>query len=277
MTILYGKEARDELVANLASEGAYPDVGEQVKVCHSTCPAGVDKRNRFSVANKGGAYLFHCFNCGNSGYWRPKELSALVDRIPPTTLPSIKLATNYHDLVRPLSLTKDKNKFSTEARLWLAEYDMLDSLYATYEEHTSSVYLGLYGVNTHTFGHQLRHFDGEQKYTTATTNTSWGSHYGEKNQPPIIVEDALSAMKIADCGGYGYALLGTSIRTNMPKSKTAVLWLDKDVAGQTAAAKLATELSPIYPNLITVFDDQPKEKSKDELIKFTVALRKEPI
>jgi DNA primase len=44
------------------------------------------------------------------------------------------------------------------------------------------------------------------------------------------------------------------------------LWLDDDTAGQVAAKKLFTELSPIAPNMTAIFNHQPKELPLDVLV-----------
>lgn len=69
MVTNYGHNARQELEDNAPD---YEDIldDEQNKYDHTTCG---DTRSRFYVTNKGGAYLYHCFNCNESGYYRPKD------------------------------------------------------------------------------------------------------------------------------------------------------------------------------------------------------------
>lgn len=275
MTIFYGNEAKTEAIANCH---LLPALGEQVKVCHTTCPAGEDTRNRMYITNKGGHYLWYCHNCGNGGHWFPKETSSLID----TSSTEISIKKNRWTKLeledKWYEAEKDVENFSTEARLWLAQYDMLDAT-IVYNPKENQLYLPLYSAfpdRIYFFGIQARNFSADKpKYTTMAVYNDCGCLYQQHtkdNAPLVIVEDALSAMKINMCGGVGYALLGTSMKEGLPRSITdgrkIILWLDKDVAGSVAAAKLTTYLSPLYPSMITVFYDQPKEAPINVLKEF---------
>jgi hypothetical protein len=46
---------------------------------------GVDTRKRFGVKHVDDAYLWHCFNCGDSGYYRTRETVSRIKLMTGTT------------------------------------------------------------------------------------------------------------------------------------------------------------------------------------------------
>ena len=263
MTTLYGLQAKGELEQNYPDYDGLKD-GQSAKVCHTTCPAGVDTKDRFGVKRVGGAYLWHCFNCGNSGYYRPKEMfSRLIDN--PDTLPPV----DYSSVVNGYSkASSEYNEMPLEWRMWLMSYGFGVEECAEMGIRHLPTGIVLPITNNSTFGgYQIRTFGNKMKYLTFATKRL---HYlpCDIRKPLVIVEDLLSSYKLCLAGYNAMALMGTSVKvpySELPHlGSDAVLWLDDDVAGSKAAMQLVRELDPLY-NMRLIQHEQPKELSLDRL------------
>jgi len=260
MTTLYGLQAKGELEQN------YPDYdwalkdGQSAKVCHVSCPAGVDTKDRFGVKRVGGAYLWHCFNCGNSGYYRPKEMfSRLINE--PDAMPPV----DGSSIVSGYAAASDKyNDMPIEWRMWLMSYGFGDLECAELGIRHLPTGIVLPITNNEEFcGYQIRTFSGKMKYLTFAIKRL---HYLPCDilKPLVIVEDLLSSYKLYLAGYNAVALMGTSVKvpySELPQlGGDAVLWLDADVAGSKAAMQLVRELNPLYAMRLIQYE-QPKELS----------------
>jgi len=259
---LYGKEAMEVLEKN-AHNYLELEEGKQQKYNHTDCTAGEDTRNRLYVKNVDGAYMWHCHNCNESGYYRPRET---VQRI----------RANSLDISSVKSATIDDATFteiSDTGKLWLANYEFGDK---ECEEVgikgvDSGVFLPVYH-NKKKVGYQVRRYTGKPKYVTYT-NQHWSffDYVEEDNELLIIVEDLLSSYKLNLTGYSALSLLGTKLPLGkdfysiVGRFKRILVWLDDDEAGHSAGIKIHRHLKGVTRNITTMYIQQPKELSFDQL------------
>jgi hypothetical protein len=261
----YGNDALQVLLDNYPE---YGDIGrdEDVKVCHTTCPAGVDTRNRLGIKNVGGAYLWHCFNCGESGYYRPKEsFTKLLEQEKVIITPGSILDwfPKYE------SFSSEYDDMPTAYRLWLSSYgfDAVECHMLGIRFSNDGVILPTYqGSEVKPGGYQVRTFNAKVKYRTYTVDKF--SYLDNDPDTLVIVEDLLSSYKVWLAGYSSLALMGTKVKcklSELPQHQRVVLWLDSDSAGSKGALDLLRELNPLYPNMTMCFNKQPKECTLDEI------------
>ena len=260
MTTLYGKAGLLHLAACCPGFELLGH-GESTKVCHTTCPAGEDKRFRMNVINEGGAYLWHCFNCGDSGHYRAKDSFA------PITQPAEVSSTIYDSPILWRHLwdvaEQDVDKFSTAARLWLAQYEMLNP--GLFREHDEGLMIPVFTAYGRQVGIQRRMFRGQRKYLTYIDKGHTYSVHGPCSPTLYIVEDLLSAIKLGHAGKRALCAMGTTLSTLPTGVEEYVIWMDDDEAGHRGALKLSKELGAISNNVTVMFNKQPKEISMDIL------------
>jgi hypothetical protein len=266
MTTHYGRDALKVLTNNCE---AYLNIeeGEQVKFNHLDCFAGEDTKTRLYVKMIDGAYLFHCHNCGDSGYYRPKEnYSPINDRPEKRPVHVPRSQPTYETLTDET----EYDKFRIEGQLWLAQYGFDRELTGAYGivETQGGLVLPVYAEDffgKKVVGCQIRKYSGTPKYTTYSTQEySYLACPHSKEKPLVITEDLLSSYKMHHAGYATLCLLGTKMHPKildwLAKQHTRqVLWLDDDLAGHSATLKLLKEFSPVLPELTAIFLQQPKE------------------
>lgn len=275
MTTLYGQEALNELTSNAPD---YEDIeeGHSAKYNHVSCLMGEDTRKRFGVKHVDDAYLWHCFNCGNSGYYRPRE-----------TVSRIKLMSGIDKVPASYSTISDKYKhfsernlhrFNIMGQLWLGAYGFTPEMVETYNirEIATGILLPFGGFTEINRGYQLRRYDKKPKYITVMPSGMVKSHYMKSSDmflggTLVVVEDLLSAYKLHYAGYSALCLLGTKLDTGilptilLDKVDRIVLWLDDDAAGHEGAMKLFKELNPVFKRITSINMLQPKEIPLDKL------------
>jgi|688.fasta_scaffold79252_3 hypothetical protein len=270
MTTHYGKDALDTLTNN-APDFEELDEGMQGKYDHADCPNGVDNRQRLYIKNVDGAYLWHCHNCGDSGYYRQKET---VSRIKSATKTALGLRTAL-PTYEELTTESDYDKFRIEGQLWLGQYGFDKSMCRHFfiKETEDGIVLPVMN-HKELVGYQVRRYNKTPKYLTySKQHFSYIDNYEDAfTKPLVIVEDLLSSYKLRYAGYPTLCLLGTKLDPSAHtivqrfRKLRVILWLDDDTAGQVAAKKLFTELSPIAPNMTAIFNHQPKELPLDVLV-----------
>jgi hypothetical protein len=263
----YGRAAKQVLLDNC---DGWDDLspGEANNYNHTTCSAGEDTRGRLSVKNVGNTWLWHCYNCGESGYYRPKEVfSKLIDG---GSVTDIHASGSIDPTIFFYTLSGRYDDFTTEQKLWLASYGF-------FEEEVVKIGLrtNAYGVHlpvlarlpTYVRGYQVRNMSSKgPKYLTNTANKI--SLLGAEGDVVVVVEDLLSSYKVWLAGYTSAALMGTKLHANpseLPRTSECVVWLDADSAGTTGAMNMVRELNPLYDNVTLYVDRQPKELSIEEI------------
>jgi hypothetical protein len=272
MATIYGSLAYRELNANVPEWGDMQD-DESVKVNHHTCMSGEDTRKRFGVKRVDGAYLFHCFNCGQSGYYRQRE-----------TISRIKLETALH--ASPLFLDDihyvynnsktNYDEFDLRGQLWLGQYGFDSYMCETYQirECEQGIILPIIKMfEAIPVGYQIRRYDRKPKYVTHRGKAKAQYLKGNLFKPLVVVEDLLSSYKLHFAGYSTLCLMGTSLNLKtveelaIDRSERVVLWLDDDDAGHSATLKLFIELSPLFSGGVTSINmQQPKEIELEKLL-----------
>jgi hypothetical protein len=265
MTTHYGHDALSVLTSN-ASDYEELDDGQQGKYNHVDCPNGMDNRQRLYVKNLDGAFLWHCHNCGDSGYYRPKET---VSRIKSETRVAVTkgLTGDYTSLTKEL----DYDKFRVEGQLWLAQYGFNKAMVSKYKiaETVDGIVLPIF-ANAAIQGYQVRRYNKKPKYLTYCRQR-YSLLEIASSKPLVIVEDLLSSYKLHYAGYPTLCLLGTKLdmfaqeTLLLYRKQRVLLWLDDDTAGHAAAKKLFVDLAPLVPNLTAMFNHQPKELSIEVL------------
>lgn len=268
MTTLYGQEALNELTSNAPD---YEDIeeGHSAKYNHVSCLMGEDTRKRFGVKHVDDAYLWHCFNCGNSGYYRSRETVSRIKLMSGITKPDdinvLSIRYKHHS-------EKDLHKFNIMGQLWLGQYGFTPEMVEEYNirEIDDGIVLPFGGYTEINRGYQLRRYDKKPKYITTVPRSMSKSHYIKSSDmfmgdKLVVVEDLLSAYKLHYAGYSTLCLLGTKLDTGilpdilLDNHSRVVLWLDDDAAGHVGAMKLFKELSPVFKYVTSIHMQQPKE------------------
>jgi hypothetical protein len=275
MTTLYGQRALDALISNAPD---YDDIeeGHSAKYNHSNCSMGADTRKRFGVKHVDDAYLWHCFNCGYSGYYRPRETVSrikLMSGIVKTPTTTTEISHKYKH-----NSEKELRNFNILGQLWLGQYGFTSDMVMTYNirEIDDGILLPFGGFTEINRGYQLRRYDKQPKYITAMPTGMVKSHYMNSSDRVngdtlVVVEDLLSAYKLHWAGYSALCLLGTKLdKSILPsilvdKHSRVVIWLDDDAAGHEGTMKVYKELSPVFKYITSINMLQPKEISVDNL------------
>lgn len=275
MTTLYGKESLDVLTSN-AHDFEDLDEGQQQKYNHVDCHAGEDTKNRLYVKNVDGAYMWHCHNCGDSGFYRPKET---VSRIREHTHTAIWHAEYSTELYTKAGIHRDYNDFRDEGKLWLAQYGFdrdMCNYYSIYEG-VDGITLPLYNdtveaiaSSKYIHGWQVRRYNKKPKYMSFIKD-KFSYRQSIKKSKLVIVEDLLSSYKLHAAGYSTMCLLGTSMSSealriiaSLHRKEGVVLWLDDDQAGQDATIRIYKDVGPVV-QCTAILMEQPKEIDMDTL------------
>jgi hypothetical protein len=273
MNTLYGKEALVTLT-NYAPDYEEIDEGEQRKYNHEDCHAGTDTKQRLYVKNVDGAYLWHCHNCGDSGFYRPKET---VKRIKEHSAVAGGIGSIGHrpyttELYSRVALHTDFDGFRDEGKLWLSQYGFDRELC-----RKNNIYEGLDGImlpvyndteeairlDKYIHGWQIRRYNKKPKYLSYI-NEKFSYRQRVVKKKLIIVEDLLSSYKLVEAGYSTLCLLGTSLSkealniVTQYRTEGVVLWLDDDQAGHDATMQIYKDIGPVAA-CTAIYLDQPKE------------------
>ena len=266
MTTYYGRDALTTLSIN-APDFETLDQGQQAKYNHEDCTSGVDTKHRLYVKNVDGAYLWHCHNCGDSGYYRPKET---VSRIKAET--KVALAPRGHlPTYKELTTKSNFDSFDIAGQMWLLQYEFNKVKCESYgiTEGVDGIVLPIYSDEKGIVGCQVRRYNKSPKYLTYSKQRYSYIKIPHTTKPLIVVEDLLSSYKLHMAGYSTLCLLGTKMddeaKLLVSKHNKVLLWLDDDTAGHTAARKLFLDLGSVCPNLMATFNHQPKELDMDIL------------
>lgn len=261
MTTVYGYNAKKVLDNNCEGYDVMND-GEQFKFNHTDCDMGEDTKQRLYVRKSDGAYLWHCHNCGDSGYYRNKELETIASR------GAGKIEHGVVDAIisEYIIATVNFADYPLEQQVWLLQYEFDPSMtaFARIRSSNKGIFIPIFQDGKMN-GYQIRQFNRSPKYLTKTS-----VHYSYNcgtimNDSIILTEDLLSAIKLNKIGYSTMALLGTKLHSEAldeilrRKYKQVLIWLDEDIAGEKAAKDLFKELTPIIVGTRVMKERQPKE------------------
>lgn len=277
MTTLYGKQAKEVLTSN-APDYEDIDEGEQGKYNHTDCSMGEDTKTRLYVKNLDGAYVWHCHNCSESGYYRPREtVQSIREDMDMSSRVGVVRSTGA-DAYKALGV-REYSEFDIRGKLWLSRYGFDESMITQYgiKEMLHGVLMPTYLDFDVVTGYQMRRYDAKPKYHTDTTHTFSLLHNLLSPKLVILTEDLLSSYKLHKAGYSTVCLLGTKVSEHACRTILAngynrvVLWLDDDPAGHTATLKYLRELAPLFATGVTSINiQQPKEIPMSSLLEMDV-------
>lgn len=229
-------------------------------IAHEPCPKCGSKDNLARYSD-GHAW---CFGC------RHYEPGPLASRLAISQIePKVKLFSMPEDTTANIGV---------KGWTWLKKYGIMDAEAREFLWSDSKEWLimPVYDADHNLLAWQARSFkDGDRKYFTFGPVSDILNIIGS-NEPVVIVEDMLSAIKV----GRQFAsipLFGSNIPLKLlTKLKAAFkqvgIWLDKDKAQESLRSRLrASQLFGLDNVQSIVTDKDPKEYSNDEIQKFVKA------
>ena len=248
---------------------------KQIAVNHEDCPAGTDTKKRLYIKRTPEGVLMFCHHCQTAGFLRTKERVYRLD----------ELGLPKEEKVIPskgkLQLQKEwergnpnLDEWNVQARLWWMSYEMTGADAIYYDVRYSSTLHRLIMRGEGVM--QARGFGVTPKYLTYhsldTPCRFDGASMHDSTGGIVVVEDLMSAYKCCKAGMDVLALLGTNLHYRDKKFLTSYyttvhLWLDNDLAGQTASVKIGKELSGLV-NVRQHTHYQPKDVPLAELVEF---------
>ena len=215
--------------------------GEQTKMNHGDCPAGVDTKQRLFVKRERGKLMAYCHNCGTHG-----TLSLKDSRI---RRGGENLLIENEKLHLPPDITFEPTEQPVEHIAWLHQYGIGRTLQLDYKIGWSNAFgrtiLPVFGdgeLLAYQRRRVLRHDMGEKYLTTRLKNIKHpvfksypqpDANFGPPFRPLVLVEDILSAIKVG-MEFDSWALLGTYMPNTVVDEVVAagytdvVVWLDDD-------------------------------------------------
>lgn len=206
---------------------------------------------------------YKCYSCNK---WWPGEKAAITNII------------NFTRNVKPTEFPKDFTlKIPEEFRIWWRQYQIEDSLIEKHSwgwsEERQRIIIPVsfydkkkndlieYWIERAVYPWQLPKYmcPKARKYNPFIANHTVNSH------SLVLVEDPLSALKIAKAGYNCWAILGIGndkllpFITERPEITKIVLWLDGDKAGRDGAKKLYSRLSSFIDCNIIIALNDPKD------------------
>jgi hypothetical protein len=211
---------------------------------HDHCPAGADTKRRLYVTRKeDGSVVGYCHNCGNSGvsvhrghHHRRSSVGSDVRN------------RTERKITMPLNLEFDFDKWPKAAIDWVNKagipLHILHKYALAYDLDSKRVVIPKYNVDSELVMYQSRNvgLDDGPKYVTVKEGDK--DHYcalpcglvtsHQQRNTLVVVEDMLSAIKMAELGGYDALPLFSSnveflkLLTHLRNYDTIVVWLDND-------------------------------------------------
>lgn len=210
----------------MATDLAALPVGETLSTRHLVCPASGGKpdhkrRLRYTRADKY-KVLYKCHHCGKGGVERVRLKG---EGEPPPR--------------KSVSLPYGRGALPIEAVQWLEQAHITSQQAAdygiTYSDQELRLILPCRGVDGTLLGCQLRGFNTTPKYITRRKEPGKALyHFAQGGGETVyLVEDILSALRIADAGASAFALLGVSLPEEVKLYLTkrgylVKVWLDND-------------------------------------------------
>ena len=235
------------------------------KNSHNPCPSCPSSDAYFVYSDGHG----HCYSCG---YHDPgtNSIESMRMKLAPTNLSS-----------KDIDISKYTHSIPPAARVWLRKYGITDAEISKYQimwnpDKYSLVFPIFSGgrvvvTNERYYGHEKKH----PKYLTRGNKTAHFNFFGKESDEIILVEDYVSAIKIAR-QARSCPLLGSTVpmplvlRLVDDGYKSVKIWLDRNKAKESIEEcnKLSQFITEVKP-IITELD--PKEYN-DEAICETISI-----
>ena len=230
------------------------EMGKQVRINHTACPAGRDTRARLYIKRTASVVLCYCHNCEGSlvlskarTMLPPQEMRAVLEKME-------KEHATSTEVVLPDDTKEDVTAWPDEARAWFYQYELDDTDIARYRigwsDSLQRIILPVYEEGKLVWW-QGRSLTSPQKYyniTTAKKPVFITKPAITVKRGVCVVEDMVSAIKLAKTGKvHGCVLFGTHAPDELaellrPFPKGWV-WLDRDEAGRKKEQDIRQQLS----------------------------------
>lgn len=250
-------------------EAHIPEYVGAVRVVHAgNCyDESLSKSRALKIERKpDGTINAFCFRCGSRYFGRDRSY---VPRAPSS------VPRGYS--ARPGSATYNLAQWPGLARTWLRKARLT-------QQHCDRYNIGyVAGVGVTVpepggSGYLVRPFNngGGSKYVVRGGMSDFIADMSEFQGPigtAVIVEDCLSAIRVADCGASGVALLGTYLKDETKEKLVAtgyqrlVLWLDDDSPTvRVIQARLGAVLRQFAPTYVVRGEREPKHLPNREIL-----------
>lgn len=256
-----------EFVDNAPSE-----VGKLVRINHTDCPAGLDRKKRLYIKRVDDKIIAYCHNCGCKGIYtttthKPRNISVLKN-----LHNKVEHTVTVQDVKFPKDFTTNLMEFSKEALDWLRKYIDVAAIKAHsigYSPSMQRVILPVFnddGVLIFWQGRSLCKEHTPKYYNMKSVDKPYMHLIADAyDDRCVVVEDILSAINLHSNGYNAVALLGTSISTALAVElkdmyNAAFVWLDDDTGGHRGSLKVADKLRPLLDKVHVIrVPIQPKE------------------
>jgi hypothetical protein len=238
--------------SKLIRDNAPSNMGEQVHINHTGCPAGEDHKRRLYIKRTERGLVAYCHHCNDKGFATDAG-SRLSSWVKPAATKAFSEPTALPTLTKSLSIG---------GQIWLNKYycDASDDRFHGVVGEDGRVCLSLTNLSSEIVGYQYRNLHGkEPKYVSQffsqddRGSASWFPK-PTGNQGLVITEDYLSAYRVhRDTDYSAVALLRTSLTdktlmqiVDLPP-QPVFIWLDSDDAGIGGAKKVLQKLRHFLP------------------------------
>lgn len=264
-------------------EDKFPEVNDRIRVNHNNCPAGLDTKSRLEIKRKdNGDVIAYCHHCSGWGIKRDGVVRSIYKR--PVSPANVMTSEPY---TLPSDAVFDPLMWPREARRWPKMYGITDKELVDnnicFSPRLERVVIPCYSETKVLTGYQTRKVFDTDKKPKYLTYAKKGSKYflPSKVEGPlpyiVLVEDALSAIKLGRLVKYPVAVLGSDlpsvemcgILSSFPDATHVFLAFDNDnphvKENQLKVFRRIQILSPSTDNCILYLDDDPKTYSLEEL------------
>ncbi len=229
------------------------EVGEQVSINHTACPAGADTRGRLYIKReKEELIIAYCHNCADKGYYIQgySNVDSYRHKQQPIATPTIT-----HKVRLPSGLAWDEKRWPQEARTWAMAHlnpKELEEMGIAYHPGKERVILPFCSYSDlGILGYQSRRVMPKDPRPKYLTEICWvgGSKFYEpftidvkrvkrfEDTIAVVCEDMISAFKLYKAGYSAYCLCGSHFNIGefyrdqqkyLPNLKGVFVWLDND-------------------------------------------------
>lgn len=241
-------------------------IGDQIKVNHEGCPAGVDTKSRLYIKRVTGGVVGYCHHCSDKGYHRESSYDGrkLREWLRGEGSEEHEVSPTLKVILTPYTTIHNPHILKWLHQYYITAEDKLNPYFTDYfGENAGNLIIGLYDRHNFRRGQQVRPFIGTgPKYKTTWTNNFMGDTAWYRSSSPgttatlVVTEDCVSAYRVnRDANVDSMALLRTSMSDSTMTYiisagyQNVLLWLDGDDPGWEGSLKIWKRFAYRYPGL----------------------------
>ena len=260
-------------------------IGQQVKINHDHCKAGLDTKQRLYIKRVVGGVVGYCHHCNDKGFYRETNPDGtnlrkwLMGKEGGTRhfLSKVSLSELLITHLSPTFI------YNAAALKWMADHWVTGDSSSYYSPSSyGEIIMKLYDPEGRIHGLQqrsfLKPFIKYMTFLTAESKHDAAFFFQDTSKNLVITEDYTSAYRVfRETGINSVALLKTSLSTSTEEAikelspKEIIIWLDRDKAGLDGARKLEARLRYVTDSRVTNFGGlcllEPKQMTPDALIR----------